>query len=267
MESLRRGRRFLGLVGPRTRQHTTGGKPRLGSTSKMGQRDLRRLLVTGTTAVGRARELGAAKAPDPWLAGMLARKAQKVVAVALANRTARKGSPCRRRRPNTKKTPATPRPLQTDGWLQPSGRGRSFRFRPVIRDALSLALLHHIPYKAGSYVVLCQNFSSVHTTSNTASQGWVAWRRFLGRETPSRPPRRRAASWGGEHVRRYDLAGDSIPVGCRRRRECRNCGPCGNSDQGHQGGYGKPWSESHVGASCPGWCEPLLFVQCRLSTP
>ena len=53
MESLRRGRRFLGLVGARTRQHTTGGKPSLGSTSKMGQRDLKRLLVTGTTAVGR----------------------------------------------------------------------------------------------------------------------------------------------------------------------------------------------------------------------
>ena len=173
--------------------------------------------------------------------------------------------PCRR--PNTRKTPATPRPLQTGGWLQPSGRGPSFCFRPVIRDALSLALLHHIPYKVGSHVGLCQNFSSVHTTSNTAGQGWVAWRRFLGRETPSRPPGRRAAWWGGEQVRRYDLAGDSMPVGCRRRRECRNCGPCGNSDQGHQGGYGKPWSESHVGASCPGWCEPLLFVQCRLSTP
>ena len=29
------------------RQHTTGGKPRLGKISKMGQRDLRRLLITG----------------------------------------------------------------------------------------------------------------------------------------------------------------------------------------------------------------------------
>ena len=54
----------------------------------MGQRDLRRLLVTGAMAVvqhaSRRREI-----TDPWLAGMLARKPKKLVAVALANRTAR----------------------------------------------------------------------------------------------------------------------------------------------------------------------------------
>ncbi|MDE0030301.1 MAG: transposase [Deltaproteobacteria bacterium] len=37
-----------------SRQHTTGGKPRLGKTSKMAQRDLRRLLITGTMAVVRS---------------------------------------------------------------------------------------------------------------------------------------------------------------------------------------------------------------------
>ena len=89
MESFRRGRDFSAWLGLVPRQHTTGGKPRLGRISKMGQRDLRRLLVTGAMAVirhaGRRDE-----AADPWLAGMLARKPKKLVAVALANRTARR---------------------------------------------------------------------------------------------------------------------------------------------------------------------------------
>ena len=88
MESFRRGRDFSAWLGLVPRQHTTGGKPRLGRISKMGQRDLRRLLVTGAMAVvqhaSRRSEL-----TDPWLAGILARKPKKVVAVALANKTAR----------------------------------------------------------------------------------------------------------------------------------------------------------------------------------
>ena len=43
MESFRRGRDFSAWLGLVPRQHTTGGKPRLGRISKMGQRDLRRL--------------------------------------------------------------------------------------------------------------------------------------------------------------------------------------------------------------------------------
>ncbi len=89
MESFRRGRGFSAWLGLVPRQHTTGGKPRLAGISKVGQRDLRRLLVTGAMAVvqhaNRRSEIA-----DPWLAGMLARKPMKVVAVALANRTARK---------------------------------------------------------------------------------------------------------------------------------------------------------------------------------
>ncbi len=89
MESFRRGRDFSAWLGLVPRQHTTGGKPRLGGISKMGRRDLRRLLVTGAMAVvqqaSRRSEI-----TDPWLAGMLARKPRKVVAVALANRTARR---------------------------------------------------------------------------------------------------------------------------------------------------------------------------------
>ena len=88
MESFRRGRDFTAWLGLVPRQHTTGGKPRLGRISKMGQRDLRRLLVSGAMAVVRwAVRRGETR--DPWLARMLARKPRKLVAVALANRMAR----------------------------------------------------------------------------------------------------------------------------------------------------------------------------------
>ncbi len=88
MESFRRGRDFSAWLGLVPRQHTTGGKPRLGRISKMGQRDLRRLLVSGAmTVVTHAIRRG--EVTDPWLAGMLARKPKKLVAVALANKMAR----------------------------------------------------------------------------------------------------------------------------------------------------------------------------------
>ena len=89
MESFRRGRDFSAWLGLVPRQHTTGGKPRLGRISKMGQRDLRRLLVTGAMAVVQ-HAIRRCEITDPWLAGMLARKPKKLVAVALANRTARR---------------------------------------------------------------------------------------------------------------------------------------------------------------------------------
>ena len=88
MESFRRGRDFSAWRGLVPRQHATGGKPRLGKISKMGQRDLRRLLVVGAmTRVNWAVRRGTTK--DPWLARMLARKPRMLVAVALANRMAR----------------------------------------------------------------------------------------------------------------------------------------------------------------------------------
>ncbi len=51
MESFRRGRDFSAWLGLVPRQHTTGGKPRLGGISKMGQRDLRRLLFSRAMTV------------------------------------------------------------------------------------------------------------------------------------------------------------------------------------------------------------------------
>ena len=88
MDSFRRGRDFSAWLGIVPRRHTTGGKPRLGRISKMGQRDLRRLLITGAMSVVH-HESRRGEASDPWLARMLARKPKMLVAVALANRTAR----------------------------------------------------------------------------------------------------------------------------------------------------------------------------------
>ena len=88
MASFRRGRDFSACLGLVPRQNSTGGKARLGGISKMGQRDVRRLLIIGAmTVVGWAVRRGAP--PGSWLARMLARKPRMLVAVALANRMAR----------------------------------------------------------------------------------------------------------------------------------------------------------------------------------
>ena len=88
LESFRRGRDFSAWLGLVPRQNSTGGKARLGRISKMGQRDVRRLLIIGAmTVVGWAIRRGAP--PGSWLARMLARKPRMLVAVALANRMSR----------------------------------------------------------------------------------------------------------------------------------------------------------------------------------
>jgi transposase len=81
------GREFAAWIGLVPRQTSSGGKERLGSISKQGDRYLRRLLVVGATAVLRH----ARTHPDkhPWLMQLLARRPAKVVAVALANKMAR----------------------------------------------------------------------------------------------------------------------------------------------------------------------------------
>jgi transposase len=50
-ETFAKGRDFAAWVGLTPRQHSSGGKERLGRTSKMGQRDIRRLLIIGAAAV------------------------------------------------------------------------------------------------------------------------------------------------------------------------------------------------------------------------
>jgi transposase len=88
MESFRRGRDFAAWLGLVPLQRSTGGKAKLGKTSKMGQRDIRRLLIVGAMALVRAATRRGA-APSAWLAQMLARKPRMLVAIALANKMAR----------------------------------------------------------------------------------------------------------------------------------------------------------------------------------
>lgn len=88
MREFRRGRDFSAWLGLVPRQHSTGGKQKLGRTSKMGQRDIRRLLIVGAMSIvhWRGRDGGC---PGSWLSRMLARKPRKLVAIALANKMAR----------------------------------------------------------------------------------------------------------------------------------------------------------------------------------
>ena len=88
MEGFRRGRDFAAWLGLVPVQRSTGGRQVLGRTSKMGQRDIRRLLIIG--AMTRIRWAIKNGAPEgSWLARMLARKPRMLVAIALANKTAR----------------------------------------------------------------------------------------------------------------------------------------------------------------------------------
>jgi transposase len=88
METFRRGRDFAAWLGLVPLQRSTGGKQRLGKTSKMGQRDIRRLLIIGAMAVVRA-AIRSVPPAGSWLERMLAKKPRMLVAVALANKMAR----------------------------------------------------------------------------------------------------------------------------------------------------------------------------------
>lgn len=84
------GREFAAWIGLVPRQHSTGGKPRLGHISKMGNRDLRRLLVVGAhAALYRMKSGKTQSALAEWARKLLAKKPFKLVAVALANKMAR----------------------------------------------------------------------------------------------------------------------------------------------------------------------------------
>ena len=88
MAQFRCGRDFAAWLGLVPRQHSTGGKARLGRISKAGQTDIRRLLIIGamTRIMGRARH----KVPaESWIGRMLTLKAKMLVGIALANKMAR----------------------------------------------------------------------------------------------------------------------------------------------------------------------------------
>ena len=86
--AFRSGRDFSAWIGLVPKQHSSGGKDRLGGISKQGDRYLRSLFTAGALAVIRYAKIHGAK-HRPWLTALLARRPTKVAAVALANKIAR----------------------------------------------------------------------------------------------------------------------------------------------------------------------------------
>jgi transposase len=84
----RRGRDFAAWLGLVPKQNSSGGKQVLGHTSKMGQRDIRRLLIIGAMSVIRWFSRNTPEA-DTWLGRLLRRKPRQLAAIALANKMAR----------------------------------------------------------------------------------------------------------------------------------------------------------------------------------
>jgi len=87
-KQFRSGRNLAAWIGLVPKQHTTGGKDKLGSITKQGNRYLRWLLVAGAVAVIRyAQKHGTER--RPWLGRLMERRPTMVAAVALANKIAR----------------------------------------------------------------------------------------------------------------------------------------------------------------------------------
>ena len=86
--AFRSARHFAAWLGLVPRQHSTGGKPRLGRITKAGNAEIRRLLVLGATAMVRRAETWNSAA-GIWLRGVLARRPVRLTTVALANKMAR----------------------------------------------------------------------------------------------------------------------------------------------------------------------------------
>jgi len=86
--AFRSGRDFSAWIGLVPKQHSSGGKHKLGGISKQGDRYLRSLFVIGALAVIRYAKIHGATR-RPWLAALLARRPTKVAAIALANKIAR----------------------------------------------------------------------------------------------------------------------------------------------------------------------------------
>ena len=87
-KAFRSARNFSAWIGLVPKQHSSGGKDKLGSISKQGDRYLRSLFTVGALAVIRYAKIHGTK-HRPWLTALLARKPIKVAAVALAHKLAR----------------------------------------------------------------------------------------------------------------------------------------------------------------------------------
>ncbi|HEV2548529.1 MAG TPA: IS110 family transposase [Stellaceae bacterium] len=86
--AFRSARHFSAWIGLVPKQHSSGGKDKLGSISKQGDRYLRSLFTTGALAVIRYAKIHGTK-HRPWLTALLTRRPTKVAAIALANKIAR----------------------------------------------------------------------------------------------------------------------------------------------------------------------------------
>ncbi len=82
------GRHFAAWLGLTPKEHSTGGRQRLGGISRAGNERLRQLLVLGAMAVIKYAKPGS-KTASAWLLALLERKPRKLAAVALANKMAR----------------------------------------------------------------------------------------------------------------------------------------------------------------------------------
>ncbi len=87
-KAFRSGRNFSAWIGLVPKQHSSGGKDRLGSISKQGDRYLRSLFMAGALAVIRYARIHGPR-HRPWLTALLARRPTKIAAIALANKIAR----------------------------------------------------------------------------------------------------------------------------------------------------------------------------------
>jgi transposase len=81
------GRDLAAWIGLVPKQNSSGGKERLGSITKAGNRYLRQMLIVGAMAVIRYAKRHGTK--RRWLVQLMQRRSTKVAAVALANKTAR----------------------------------------------------------------------------------------------------------------------------------------------------------------------------------
>ena len=86
--AFRSGRHFAAWLGLTPKDHSTGGKTRLGKITRAGDEDLRRLLVIGATAVIQQARRHRGQ-HSRWLLALIQRKPPKLAAVALANKVAR----------------------------------------------------------------------------------------------------------------------------------------------------------------------------------
>src|SRR6516165_12628466 len=86
-KAFRSGRNFSAWIGLVPKQHSSGGKDRLGSISKQGDRDLRSLFVAGALAGIRYAKIHGTKHRH-WLTALLSRRHTKVAAIAIANKLA-----------------------------------------------------------------------------------------------------------------------------------------------------------------------------------